>query len=133
MAQLTALLGETLQTKAGEKPTAEVLDGKEVVGLYFSAHWCGPCRSFTPKLAEAYGSITAAGKAFEIVFVSSDRDASAFDEYYAEMPWSTLPYAARDVKAKLSKKFKVRAARAACSLRAHAIAPPPARHVPAGP
>ena len=27
---------------------ADSLNGKDVVGLYFSAHWCPPCRAFTP-------------------------------------------------------------------------------------
>ncbi len=39
--------------------------------------------------------------------MSSDRDASQFDEYYAEMPWLALPFADREAKSKLSKKFKV--------------------------
>eukprot|EP00966_Prymnesium_polylepis_P123468 2854704-Prymnesium_polylepis.2 len=34
-----SLLGDTLLTKDGEKPTAEVLADKEAVGLYFSGHW----------------------------------------------------------------------------------------------
>ena len=94
------------QTKTGTVATSDALAGK-TVGLYFSAHWCPPCRMYTPKLAEQYAKLVAAGKPFEIVFVSSDRDESAFDEYFGEHPWLALPYEARETKAALSKKFKV--------------------------
>jgi len=106
MSAFADLLGPTLQTKDGAKPTADVLAGKKAVGLYFSAHWCPPCRGFTPVLAKQY---TASYKALgmEIVFVSSDRDEESFDSYYKEQPWVTLPFAARDIKARLSKKYKV--------------------------
>jgi len=100
------LLGSKLQSSSGEVATGDVLKGK-TVGLYFSAHWCPPCRGFTPKLAEIYKGLRAAGKELEIVFVSSDRDESAFSEYFAEQPWLALPYANRDAKNKLSKQFKV--------------------------
>jgi nucleoredoxin len=104
---LVTLLGEKLRTKSGEVSTAEALKGKQAVALYFSAHWCPPCRGFTPKLAEAYTGLVAAGKSFEIVFVSSDREVSAFDEYFAEQPWLALPYGERKLKAALSKRYKV--------------------------
>ncbi|KAJ1634760.1 thioredoxin-like-domain-containing protein [Pavlovales sp. CCMP2436] len=107
MSTFADLLGPDLSTKTGSKPTADALAGAEVVGLYFSAHWCGPCRQFTPELAAFYKKLVASGKKFEIVFVSSDRDESSFDSYYAEHPWLALPYAARDLKTALSKKFKV--------------------------
>jgi len=94
-----------LLTKGGEKPTSEVLKGK-VIGIYFSAHWCPPCRGFTPKLAEAY-SKDLQGKGLEIVFVSSDKDEKAFEEYYGEMPWVALPFQDKARKAALNKKFKV--------------------------
>lgn len=102
-----ALLGDSLVGKAGPVPTAEALAGK-VVGIYFSAHWCGPCRNFTPQLVKSYEALKATGRPFEIVFASSDRDQGAFDEYYASMPWLALPYAQRELKEKLSSKFKVR-------------------------
>merc|ERR1712166_420958 len=53
------------------------------------------------------GGLVAAGKSFEIVFVSSDQDEQAFDEYYGEQPWLALPYAERKLKAALSKKYEV--------------------------
>merc|ERR1719330_2080482 len=100
------LLGDVLLTKGGEKPTSEVLAGAKAVGIYFSAHWCPPCRGFTPKLAEMYTSAFKA-RGMEIIFVSSDRDQASFDSYYAEQPWAALPYEDRDLKEKLSKKYKV--------------------------
>lgn len=106
-----ALLGPKLKTKdaAGaivDGDTADITAGK-TIGLYFSAHWCGPCRNFTPSLAEAYMSMQSLNKLFEIVFVSSDRDEKSFSEYYGEMPWKALPFDNRDLKASLSKKYKV--------------------------
>ena len=65
------------------------LKGK-YLGIYFSAHWCGPCRGFTPKLSEWYKK-DLSKKNFEIIFVSSDRDQGAFDGYLNEMPWVALP------------------------------------------
>eukprot|EP00747_Dinoflagellata_sp_TGD_P152731 gnl/TRDRNA2_/TRDRNA2_177334_c1_seq1.p1 gnl/TRDRNA2_/TRDRNA2_177334_c1~~gnl/TRDRNA2_/TRDRNA2_177334_c1_seq1.p1 ORF type:complete len:403 (+),score=120.66 gnl/TRDRNA2_/TRDRNA2_177334_c1_seq1:84-1292(+) len=101
-----ALFGDKLQTKDGEKATEEVLAGKTAVGIYFSAHWCPPCRAFTPKLAQWYTD-TLKGKGMEIVFVSSDKDEDAFNEYYGEQPWVSLPYQNRAAKDALSKKYKV--------------------------
>jgi hypothetical protein len=48
--ELTSLFGPTLLTAEGERPTADVLEGCEAVGIYFSAHWCPPCRRFTPEV-----------------------------------------------------------------------------------
>lgn len=103
---MEALLGKTLSSKQGDVNTREALAGKTVV-LYFSAHWCPPCRGTTPLLAKAHEKLIAAGKQFEVVFVSSDSDEKSFKEYYGEMPWLALPYAKRDIKEKLSKKYKV--------------------------
>ena len=59
MEALRKLFGPTLMTKDGEKPTAEVLDGKTAVGLYFSARewsalaaptrWLRPARCCAPR------------------------------------------------------------------------------------
>ena len=72
----------------------------------FRAHWCGPCREFTPKLVEFYRKIDEeTKKKFEIVFVSIDKDPEQFDEYFEEMPWKALPFAAGGKE--LRKKFEV--------------------------
>lgn len=82
------------------------LVGKNIL-LYFSAHWCPPCRAFTPKLIEVYHKIKSKDSAFELIFISSDRDQTSFDEYFSEMPWLALPFGDTR-KASLSGLFKVR-------------------------
>jgi len=104
---LQTLLGvESLVAHQGKTVSVSSLEGK-IVLLYFSAHWCPPCRGFTPVLAKTYNTLKAAGKDFEIIFVSSDRSQSDFDEYFKEHPWIALPYSERKAKEKLSKKLKV--------------------------
>merc|ERR1711988_10913 len=104
---LIDLLGDNLQSESGPVTTTEALADVDAIGIYFSAHWCPPCRGFTPKLAEIYKTMKAAGKKFEIIFASSDRDTAAFDEYFKEQPWLAIPYVDRSKKDALSKKFKV--------------------------
>ena len=103
---LAGLIGEKLIKKGateGEYVEVETSSSTKegyVVGLYFSAHWCPPCRAFTPKLADWYNKVKSGenGEKFEIAFVSSDRDEKSFNEYFAEMPWHAVSYANRDVK-----------------------------------
>jgi hypothetical protein len=69
---------------------------------------CPPCRGFTPALAESYSNIKdTAGKSFEIVFVSSDRDEASFQSYFSTMPWLALAFSDRQTKQKLSDQFGV--------------------------
>merc|ERR1712054_744437 len=89
--QILDALGSDLLAKIAGKPFA----------LYFSAHWCPPCRGFTPKLAEWY---TAGLKdKMEIIFISSDRDEASFNDYSKEMPWLALPFSKREAKEALSE------------------------------
>ena len=99
---LKNLLGDAV-IKGKEKTaveTASLAGQDKVLGLYFSAHWCPPCRGFTPKLAEFYKKFIKSDKGglLEIVFISSDRDEKSFTEYYNEMPWLALPFSERDRK-----------------------------------
>jgi nucleoredoxin len=74
----------------GESDLAE----KKIYGLYFSAHWCGPCRKFTPKLVDYYNKIRGEHPEFEIIFVSSDKSADAMATYMREagMPWTAIEF-----------------------------------------
>jgi len=104
------LFGPSLTVKSGAStssvPTESHLANK-VVMIYFSAHWCPPCRGFTPELITFYNKLKAKNPNIECVFVSSDRDEASFNEYYGEMPWAALPFSERDIKSNLSSKFKV--------------------------
>ena len=103
---LVALLGEKVHNKAKENIEVKSLQKEGgVVGIYFSAHWCPPCRGFTPKLAKFYEDFkkTDNGAKFEIIFASSDRDEAAFDEYFGEMPWLAIPFSERQQKVRKNK------------------------------
>uniref|UniRef100_A0A0B7BLJ8 Thioredoxin domain-containing protein n=1 Tax=Arion vulgaris TaxID=1028688 RepID=A0A0B7BLJ8_9EUPU len=104
---LVTLLGSEVKGKDGSVNVTSLSDN-DVVGIYFSAHWCPPCRAFTPVFGEYYKKLRADGKKFEVVFVSSDREEEACDEYYSQMPWLILPYKDRQRKEQLSQKYGVR-------------------------
>lgn len=96
----------TLTSSAGTVTLSEAMKGKKALALYFSAHWCPPCRGFTPQLAKWYSQDLKA-KGLEVVFVSSDRDEASFKEYFGEMPWLALDFSDRKLKEQLSSAFKV--------------------------
>jgi len=72
----------------------EELASKQIYGLYFSAHWCGPCRKFTPQLVAYYNQIARDHPEFEIIFVSADKSADGMAAYMREsgMPWPAIEY-----------------------------------------
>jgi len=102
---LASMFPDGLQDRDGKEVSLDVLDGK-IVGVYFSAYWCGPCRKFTPSLVNYRN---ANKDDFEVVFLSLDRTKEAKLKYMedAEMDWLTVDYDG-DVKTKLSKKWSVR-------------------------
>jgi len=67
---------------------------KKLIALYMSAHWCAPCRQFTPKLVAYYNKVAAAHPEFEVLFVSNDKTAGAMEGYMRDdqMPWPAVSY-----------------------------------------
>jgi len=100
------LLGDKLIDNTGKQVATSTLKGK-IVGLYFSASWCGPCRQFTPTLASTYNALQKEKKAFEVIFISSCKDEKSFKEYFATMPWKSLPYSDRAKAASLSQQYGI--------------------------
>jgi len=62
----------------------QALSGKRKVLVYFSAHWCPPCRGFTPMLKHHYEDYLYEND-IEIVFVSSDSTADNAKRYFDQM------------------------------------------------
>ncbi|EOY15117.1 PREDICTED: probable nucleoredoxin 2 isoform X2 [Theobroma cacao] len=82
------------------------LEGR-VIGLYFSANWYPPCRNFNQVLVDVYDQLKSNGSNFEIVFVSSDEDLDAFNNYRKSMPWLSIPFSDLETKKALNRKFEV--------------------------
>uniref|UniRef100_A0A8D1D1R9 Nucleoredoxin n=1 Tax=Sus scrofa TaxID=9823 RepID=A0A8D1D1R9_PIG len=114
---------EGLEFPWGPKPFREVIAGPLLrnngpalessslegshVGVYFSAHWCPPCRSLTRVLVESYRKIKEAGQKFEIIFVSADRSEDSFKQYFSEMPWLAVPYTDEARRSRLNRLYGI--------------------------
>lgn len=87
----TAGLEGALIQANGQAVEASKIQSKKYLFIYFSAHWCPPCRAFTPKLVEFYNKNVQKGD-FELLFVSSDKSQEAMQGYMEgnKMPWVGL-------------------------------------------
>lgn len=95
-----------LDGSAVKKFDGSSLDGVKRLGIYFSAHWCPPCRRFTPKLVEFYNKVKPKHPDFEIIFVSSDHTQAEMEAYMkeAKMPWPAVIFLKRKANP-LYKKY----------------------------
>jgi nucleoredoxin len=89
---------------SGKAADLKQLQGK-IVGLYFSAHWCPPCKVFTPELVK-FRNQNAAN--FEVVFVSADNSKEEQRKYMSEteMKWLAVEWKTAPASA-LMKKYDV--------------------------
>lgn len=103
------LLGETFLRQDGSAVGKDAIEGK-TLGIYFSAHWCPPCRGFTPVLRQFYSELKLRDPDFEIVFVSQDHGKQEMMEYFRNDHggYLALPYEKREDASRLSALFDVK-------------------------
>ncbi|PRP82904.1 hypothetical protein PROFUN_06681 [Planoprotostelium fungivorum] len=108
------LLGDQFQDNNGANHQKDVVLNARFTAIYFSAHWCPPCRQFTPQLVTAYQGIQSqqsnsdGTKPFEVIFSSRDRSQDAFSGYFSSMPWMAIPYSDENLRTDLMQRFSVR-------------------------
>jgi len=77
-----------LKDDAGVQQSAGALGGK-IVGLYFSASWCPPCRKFSPELSKLRAAHSAD---FAVVFVSCDRSEAEMKSFIEMKGFLHIPF-----------------------------------------
>jgi nucleoredoxin len=87
-----AVAGELVASDGTPVKDSYIAD-KPLVLIYFSAHWCPPCRTFTPRLVDYYNKNRKPWN-FALIFVSSDRSEAEMYDYMREtgMPWAAAKY-----------------------------------------
>jgi nucleoredoxin len=88
--------GELINSRNGVlHPYLDVeFEKKKLIALYFSAHWCAPCRKFTSNLVAYYNKNAPAHPEFEVLFVSYDKSPAALEGYMRDdqMPWPAVSF-----------------------------------------
>jgi thiol-disulfide isomerase/thioredoxin len=81
------------------------LENKKLFLIYFSAHWCQPCRIMTPGLVNYYNDAASKHPEFELIFISRDKSPFSMENYMREtnMPWPALDYQKIASKAGINK------------------------------
>ncbi|MEP6603805.1 MAG: thioredoxin-like domain-containing protein [Spartobacteria bacterium] len=88
------------------EPAAEgAMANKKLIALFFSAHWCPPCRKFTPQLVEYYNRVISQHPEVENLFVRADHTANEMQNYMREvkMPWPAIEFEKTEAKEALLK------------------------------
>mmetsp|Transcript_40202 Transcript_40202/g.100972 ORF Transcript_40202/g.100972 Transcript_40202/m.100972 type:complete len:388 (-) Transcript_40202:98-1261(-) len=89
----TSMLGPTLQTAEGPKPTEDVLSGKKKVALLFADKNCPFCAAFEPLLVDTMAKLKAGDPTdTEVVYIPAEVESSAFRGVTAEQPFPAMPW-----------------------------------------
>uniref|UniRef100_A0A7S4Q0V3 Thioredoxin domain-containing protein n=1 Tax=Alexandrium monilatum TaxID=311494 RepID=A0A7S4Q0V3_9DINO len=110
MAALVRSLGLPLLDRSGKPHDIQQLTSADVIAFYFSAHWCPPCRHFTPVLKKFVETLQSNGEqSLKVIFVSSDQSEHDMWKYMYDShgDWFALAYSCRDGKERLERQYQV--------------------------
>jgi len=110
MATFVQSYGLQLVNRQGQAYDLKQLTSSDVVAFYFSAHWCPPCRHFTPLLKKFFETLQSFGdNSLKIIFISSDQSEHDMWKYIydAHGDWLALTYASRELKERLERQYQV--------------------------
>ena len=97
--------GKKLCNKQGVEVNPSSSLRNKLVGLFFSAGWCPPCRRFLPVLVDFYQGLVDKGAPIEVVFISSDATVEDMTEYMQQHGnWLALPHSDSFTK-QLKRKY----------------------------
>ena len=79
------------------------------IALYFSGHFCAPCRSFTPSLKEFVEEVNEDHKNLDMVFVSLDKNEEDQIRYHSEEmgDWPRVAFSDETSRTELKEKYGV--------------------------
>ncbi len=103
---MQSLFGASLVDRDGHEVQTSTL--APLVGIYFGAGWCAPCRQTLPKLIQAVDKIHGLGHRLDLVYVSNDNNAAEFADYFSNMPWLAVPFTDAERVVKLTERFELR-------------------------
>ena len=85
---------KSLVRSDGTQVEATTVLHNSIVGLYYSASWCPPCKAFTPELVNFHNELKKRKAQFEVVFLSFDKSEEEMMEYMEELHgnWFALPF-----------------------------------------
>lgn len=86
---LAKLFDGKLVSADGKRANTDSIKKAKYVAVYYSAHWCAPCKAFTPDLVR-FVNENRKDDNFEVVLLSSDYSDKNMLAYMTEtkMPWA---------------------------------------------
>jgi thiol-disulfide isomerase/thioredoxin len=75
-----------------------------ILALYFSSEWCSDCQESAPVVSKVFKSQKEDSKLFDLIYVSSDKDAKQMEENVDE-GWGAIPFENEDERSNIKRHY----------------------------